>query len=109
MTDDDRVLIPFLDVDVASTSLLTAAGRLLANPPKLFPLGTPLAVWIDPDERCEPHWRETLPTPEKSLWGDLVFLRTIVGSLRADPSTRVWCCPYEELESLRLASYGIEE
>jgi len=103
MSDDDRLVIPFLDVIAGSTEILTATGRLLASPPSPFPLGTPLAVWVEPETRCEPLWRGLLPQRERSLWGDLEFLRAIVG-IDTGGDDISFCCPYEELEHLRLAS-----
>ena len=103
MSDDDRLVIPFLDVVAGSTEILTATGRLLASPPSPFLLGTPLAVWVEPGTRCEPLWRGLLPQRERSLWADLEFLRAIVG-IDAGGHDIGFCCPYEELEHLRLAS-----
>lgn len=103
MSNDDRLVIPFLDAVAGSTEILTATGRLLASPPSPFPLGTPLAVWVEPETRCEKMWRTLLPTRERSLWVDLEFLRAIVGDNSGSQEVR-FCCPYEELEHLRLAA-----
>jgi hypothetical protein len=107
MTNDDRIVIPFLDAVARSTEILSATGRLLASPPSPFPLGTPLAVWVEPSTGFETHWRSLLPTRERSMWNDLEFYRSIVGAAVCETG-KDFCCPYEELEHLRLtASNGL--
>lgn len=112
MTDDDRILLPFLDAPAASVEILAATGRLLASPPTPFPLGTPLSVWVAAeaaDAVGNSHgeditgWRSRLPVRERTLWDDLEFLRLIVGALHTERPTQ-FCCPYEELEHLRLTT-----
>lgn len=102
MTNDDRLLLPFLDAPAGSEQLLSATGRLLAAPPTPFPLSTPLAAWVGAESTCTSEWRSLIPQGDRSLWEDLEFLRSVVGSL--GDSTSSFCCPYEELEHLRLAA-----
>ena len=101
MTDDDRIVIPFLDATAGSTEILSATGRLLASPPSPFPLGSPLAVWVEPSTTLKLQWRSLLPTRERSMWDDLVFYRSIMGDMSCEAENE-FCCPYEELEHLRL-------
>jgi hypothetical protein len=101
MTDDDLLLLPYLSIEPASGGLLAATGRLLAAVGQPFPLRTPLACWVSNEDRTRvvDHWRELIPTGSITLWSELVFLRQFLGG-----TSSVDCCPYGELESLRLTA-----
>ena len=103
MTDDDRLVIPFLDASAGSTEILSATGRLLASPPSPFPLGSPLALWVEPSAKLKLHWRSLLQTCERSMWDELVFYRSIMKDVSCE-TVNEFCCPYEELEHLRLTA-----
>ena len=101
MTNDDRIVILFLDAAAGSTEILSATGRLLASPPSPFLLGSPLAVWVEPSTRFDENWRSNIPDRDQSLWKDLEFYRALLGNTDKE-SAEVFCCPYEEIENLRL-------
>lgn len=101
MTEDDLILLPFLTAQPGSAQLLSSFGRLLGNSPRPYPLGTPLAAWTSPGSNCSDSWRDSCGYLERSLWADLVFLRSLVANHPLVKRTALWCCPYEELETLR--------
>lgn len=110
MTDDDRILFPFLHALPGSDTLLSAVGRLLADPPKAFPLNSPIALWSHPGlEVSTDNWRSfyegnsKIENDYKTLWGELQFLRVYLKNSKLI-EFEIWCCQYEELEYLRVKS-----
>lgn len=98
MTDDDRLVLPYLHVAPGSEALRAATGRLLAVTEQRIRLGTPLACWSGASGKLVTSWRSEVENAFQCLWEELLFLREFVES----PVEDGWCCPYRELELRRI-------
>jgi hypothetical protein len=102
-TGDESLVLAFSASVAESPAFLVAIGRLLTASPGPLPAGSPLLTWAS-KMPLDPNWRDRCPVTARSVWGELVFLRSL---LAADPAgdDSVECDdPLAELERLREAS-----
>jgi hypothetical protein len=93
VTDDDVLLLPFLDAVPGSRAAHAALGRLLSGCTLRLVVGCPLMAFVGGTVR-DPQWRRAYPPAPDSLWAKLEFLATIYGPAGGTH-------PYEALELLR--------
>lgn len=105
-TDDETLLLAFVDVAPLSGAYLAALGRLLAASPGPIRAGTPLQVWAG-SGTLQRHWRETCPPVRSSIWGELLTLRALFGvtdpapAREASADDEALSDPLAELQDLR--------
>jgi len=94
LTDDDTLVLPFLDVVPSSLAAHSALGRLLGGPPLVLTPGCPLLSLIR-GTTLDPAWRTHYPPRPDSLWAH----RALLVSLYGHPPSALG--PYASLEWLR--------
>ena len=107
-TDDETLLLVFVDVAPLSDAYLVALGRLLAANPGPIRAGTPLQVWAG-SGTLQRRWRDACPPVRSSIWGELLTLRALFGSTvhvpvsthGAHPDDETPLDPLAELQDLR--------
>lgn len=92
-TSDDELVVPFLDVEPASTAAHVALGRLLGGASVTLSPGCPLLALVC-GTGVDPQWRTACPATAGSLWGHYELLGQLYGPIVDDN-------PYAALERLR--------
>jgi hypothetical protein len=97
-TDDESLLLAFVDVEPLSEAFLVALGRLLAASPGPIKAGTPLQVWAG-SGTLQRRWRDVCAPVPVSIWGELVTLRALFGDAATEQSPGL--DPLGELQEFR--------
>jgi hypothetical protein len=101
LTDDETLLLPWLDAPAGSRSALVALGRLRFGAPFVLDPDSPLAWWAAgetaPATSNDLSWVERLPVPTASMWAELELLEQLAGRCHTDGQ----CGPYQRLMHAR--------
>src|SRR4051794_19212539 len=83
VTDDDALVLPFLDAEPGSRNARAALGRLLCAERPTLVTGSPVMSLVT-GEHLDPQWRTAHPVREDSLWANLQFLTSVYGPADAE-------------------------